>query len=73
MERKNGKKGRIMHDCNLYKIGAGSSEVRRLVIGRALNSEQKMESNSCTFQSQLRRSICPLLEVDTLHTRMILA
>ena len=33
--------GRIMRDCKLYEIGAGTSEVRRLVIGRALNSEYK--------------------------------
>ena len=26
-------------DCKLYKIGAGTSEVRRLVIGCALNSK----------------------------------
>lgn len=31
--------GRIMRDCKLYEIGAGTSEVRRLIIGRALNSE----------------------------------
>jgi len=31
--------GRIMRDCKLYEIGAGTTEVRRLVIGRALNSE----------------------------------
>jgi len=33
--------GRIMRDCKLYEIGAGTSEVRRLVIGRALNSEYR--------------------------------
>uniref|UniRef100_A0AC34Q6W0 Isovaleryl-CoA dehydrogenase, mitochondrial n=1 Tax=Panagrolaimus sp. JU765 TaxID=591449 RepID=A0AC34Q6W0_9BILA len=31
--------GRIMRDAKLYEIGAGTSEVRRLVIGRALNKE----------------------------------
>lgn len=31
--------GRIMRDCKLYEIGAGTSEVRRLIIGRALNGE----------------------------------
>ena len=31
--------GRIVRDAKLYEIGAGTSEVRRLVIGRALNKE----------------------------------
>ena len=31
--------GRIMRDCKLYEIGAGTSEVRRMIIGRALNDE----------------------------------
>jgi isovaleryl-CoA dehydrogenase len=31
--------GRIMRDAKLYEIGAGTSEVRRMVIGRALNKE----------------------------------
>lgn len=31
--------GRIMRDAKLYEIGAGTSEVRRLVIGRNLNKE----------------------------------
>jgi isovaleryl-CoA dehydrogenase len=31
--------GRFLRDAKLYEIGAGTSEVRRLVIGRALNSE----------------------------------
>lgn len=33
--------GRIMRDAKLYEIGAGTSEVRRMVIGRALNKEYK--------------------------------
>ena len=33
--------GRLMRDAKLYEIGAGTSEVRRLVIGRALNGEYK--------------------------------
>lgn len=33
--------GRIMRDAKLYEIGAGTSEVRRLVIGRNLNKEYK--------------------------------
>lgn len=31
--------GRIMRDAKLYEIGAGTSEVRRSLIGRALNKE----------------------------------
>lgn len=31
--------GRLVRDAKLYEIGAGTSEVRRLVIGRALNAE----------------------------------
>lgn len=31
--------GRIMRDAKLYEIGAGTSEVRRMVIGRGLNKE----------------------------------
>lgn len=33
--------GRIMRDAKLYEIGAGTSEVRRMVIGRAFNKEYK--------------------------------
>lgn len=31
--------GRFLRDAKLYEIGAGTSEVRRLVIGRTLNKE----------------------------------
>uniref|UniRef100_A0A336K0R5 Isovaleryl-CoA dehydrogenase, mitochondrial n=1 Tax=Culicoides sonorensis TaxID=179676 RepID=A0A336K0R5_CULSO len=31
--------GRIMRDAKLYEIGAGTSEVRRMLIGRSLNKE----------------------------------
>lgn len=31
--------GRLMRDAKLYEIGAGTSEVRRMVIGRAFNKE----------------------------------
>jgi isovaleryl-CoA dehydrogenase len=31
--------GRILRDAKLYEIGAGTSEVRRMVIGRAFNKE----------------------------------
>ena len=31
--------GRYLRDAKLYEIGAGTVEVRRLVIGRALNKE----------------------------------
>merc|ERR1719305_311649 len=33
--------GRYLRDAKLYEIGAGTSEVRRLVIGRAINVEYK--------------------------------
>ena len=29
--------GRILRDAKLYEIGAGTSEIRRIVIGRAFN------------------------------------
>lgn len=31
--------GRFLRDAKLYEIGAGTSEVRRLVIGRAFNAD----------------------------------
>jgi isovaleryl-CoA dehydrogenase len=31
--------GRLLRDAKLYEIGGGTSEIRRLVIGRSLNSE----------------------------------
>ena len=31
--------GRLLRDAKLYEIGAGTSEVRRIVIGRAFNRE----------------------------------
>ncbi|CAF0922444.1 unnamed protein product [Brachionus calyciflorus] len=31
--------GRILRDAKLYEIGAGTSEIRRLIIGRSLNDE----------------------------------
>ncbi|GIX76957.1 isovaleryl-CoA dehydrogenase, mitochondrial [Caerostris darwini] len=33
--------GRLLRDAKLYEIGAGTSEIRRMLIGRALNSEYK--------------------------------
>lgn len=33
--------GRILRDAKLYEIGAGTSEVRRMIIGRSLNNEYK--------------------------------
>lgn len=30
--------GRLLRDAKLYEIGAGTSEIRRLVIGRAFNA-----------------------------------
>lgn len=31
--------GRFLRDAKLYEIGAGTSEIRRQLIGKALNSE----------------------------------
>jgi len=31
--------GRFLRDAKLYEIGAGTSEIRRLIIGRELNKE----------------------------------
>lgn len=31
--------GRFLRDAKLYEIGAGTSEVRRLIIGRAFNAD----------------------------------
>lgn len=31
--------GRLLRDTKLYEIGAGTSEIRRIVIGRAFNKE----------------------------------
>jgi len=33
--------GRFLRDAKLYEIGAGTSEVRRLVIARAINAFYK--------------------------------
>lgn len=33
--------GRLLRDAKLYEIGAGTSEIRRIVIGRAFNRECK--------------------------------
>ena len=33
--------GRLLRDAKLYEIGAGTSEVRRLVIARAINAHYK--------------------------------
>lgn len=33
--------GRLLRDAKLYEIGAGTNEIRRLVIGRSLNAEYK--------------------------------
>lgn len=35
--------GRVLRDAKLYEIGAGTSEVRRMVIGRAFNREWKSD------------------------------
>ena len=31
--------GRLLRDAKLYEIGAGTSEIRRMVIGRAFNKD----------------------------------
>ena len=31
--------GRLLRDAKLYEIGAGTSEIRRMIIGRELNKE----------------------------------
>ena len=33
--------GRLLRDAKLYEIGAGTSEIRRWLIGRELNKEFK--------------------------------
>lgn len=33
--------GRFLRDAKLYEIGAGTSEIRRMIIGRALNKEYR--------------------------------
>ncbi|KJX93303.1 isovaleryl-CoA dehydrogenase like protein [Zymoseptoria brevis] len=38
--------GRIMRDAKLYEIGAGTSEIRRMVIGRAFNKEFSKSSSA---------------------------
>lgn len=35
--------GRLLRDAKLYEIGAGTSEIRRIVIGRAFNRMYKQE------------------------------
>ncbi len=36
--------GRILRDAKLYEIGAGTSEIRRIVIGRSFNREFGLSS-----------------------------
>jgi isovaleryl-CoA dehydrogenase len=33
--------GRLLRDAKLYEIGAGTSEIRRMLIGRELFNESK--------------------------------
>ena len=42
--------GRFLRDAKLYEIGAGTSEVRRLVIGRAINGEYKWELDNIVLK-----------------------
>jgi isovaleryl-CoA dehydrogenase len=37
--------GRILRDAKLYEIGAGTTQIRRMVIGRALNAEYEKSLN----------------------------
>jgi len=37
--------GRLLRDAKLYEIGAGTSEIRRMLIGRELNKEHKQQSH----------------------------
>jgi len=37
--------GRLLRDAKLYEIGAGTSEIRRMVIGRAFNKEYRSKNN----------------------------
>lgn len=38
--------GRIMRDAKLYEIGAGTSEIRRMLIGREFNKDYSKASGS---------------------------
>src|SRR5205814_1953894 len=51
--------GRLWRDAKLYEIGAGTSEIRRWLIGRELFSETSEEHTS-ELQS-LRHLVCRLL------------
>lgn len=31
--------GRLLRDAKLYEIGAGTTEIRKMIIGRAINAE----------------------------------
>ena len=33
--------GRFLRDAKLYEIGAGTQEIRKLIIGRSLNAEYR--------------------------------
>jgi len=37
--------GRLLRDAKLYEIGAGTSEIRRLLIGREINQEYRSQTN----------------------------
>ena len=39
--------GRLLRDAKLYEIGAGTSEIRRMLIGRELFAETSLERNNC--------------------------
>ncbi|XP_028399948.1 isovaleryl-CoA dehydrogenase, mitochondrial-like [Dendronephthya gigantea] len=44
--------GRLLRDAKLYEIGAGTSEIRRLVIGRSINDEYRDASRDQTRATQ---------------------
>lgn len=44
--------GRLLRDAKLYEIGAGTSEVRRLVIGRSINDEYQDASRDKSRAAQ---------------------
>jgi len=43
--------GRLWRDAKLYEIGAGTSEIRRMLIGRELFAETMQSGKSETLQS----------------------
>ena len=44
--------GRLWRDAKLYEIGAGTSEIRRMLIGRELFAETHVGRCTCTSLAQ---------------------